>query len=81
VEFGINIIGTSDPDSIFDRLREDPFVLAACKDHPLAAKPSVAWADVEPYHMITAHRSSGNRTLLDAGPWQNSTSSCAGSTK
>lgn len=43
-----------------------PFRAYACKDHPLAAKPSVGWADVEPYHLITAHRSSGNRTLLDA---------------
>lgn len=48
MEFGINIMGTSDPDLIFDRLGEAPFVLAACKDHPLAAKPSVGWADVEP---------------------------------
>ncbi|ATA95376.1 hypothetical protein BWO76_02730 (plasmid) [Sinorhizobium meliloti] len=31
------------------RLGEDPFVLAACKDHPLAAKPSVGWADLEPH--------------------------------
>ncbi len=66
MEFGINIMGTSDPDLIFDRLGEDPFVLAACKDYPLAAKPSVGWADLEPYHLITAHRASGNRTLLDA---------------
>ncbi len=66
VEFGINIMGTSDPDLIFERLAEDPFVLAARKDHPLAAKPSVGWADLEPYHVITVHRSSGNRTLLDA---------------
>lgn len=66
VEFGINIMGTSDPDLIFDRLVEDPFVLAARKDHPLAAKPAVGWAELEPYHLITVHRSSGNRTLLDA---------------
>ena len=66
VEFGINIMGTSDPDLIFDRLAEDPFVLAARKDHPLAAKPSVGWSELEPYHLITVHRSSGNRTLLDA---------------
>ncbi|MGO4623662.1 LysR substrate-binding domain-containing protein [Ensifer sp. 2YAB10] len=66
VEFGINIMGTSDPDLTFERLAEDPFVLAARKDHPLAAKPWVGWAELEPYHLITVHRSSGNRTLLDA---------------
>ncbi|MER8370541.1 MAG: LysR family transcriptional regulator [Mesorhizobium sp.] len=66
VEFGINIMGTSDPDLTFERLAEDPFVLAARKDHLLAAKPWVEWAELEPYHLITVHRSSGNRTLLDA---------------
>ncbi|PDV86806.1 LysR family transcriptional regulator [Rhizobium sp. H4] len=66
VEFGINIMGTSDPELTFERLAEDPFVLAARKDHPLAAKQWVEWAELEPYHLITVHRSSGNRTLLDA---------------
>jgi DNA-binding transcriptional LysR family regulator len=65
VEFGINIMGTADPDLIFDRLVEDPFVLAARKDHPLAEKAEVGWEDLAPYHLITVHRSSGNRTLLD----------------
>ncbi|SON56637.1 Morphology and auto-aggregation control protein [Hartmannibacter diazotrophicus] len=66
VEFGINIMGTSDPDLTFERLVEDPFVLAARKDHPLAEKVVVGWKDLEPYQLITVHRSSGNRTLLDA---------------
>lgn len=66
VEFGINIMGTSDPDLIFDRLAEDPFVLAARKDHPLAERSQVGWSELEPYRLITVHRSSGNRTLLDA---------------
>lgn len=66
VEFGINIIGNSDPDLTFDSIVEDPFVLAARKDHPLAYMDQVGWGDLEPYHLITVHRSSGNRTLLDA---------------
>ncbi len=66
VEFGINIMGNSDPDIIFDKLAEDPFVLAARRDHPLAEKEEVGWHDLEPYRLITVHRSSGNRTLLDA---------------
>lgn len=66
VEFGINIIGNSDPDLTFDSIVEDPFVLAARKDHPLAFMDQVGWGDLEPYHLITVHRSSGNRTLLDA---------------
>lgn len=66
VEFGINIMGNSDPDLTFERIVEDPFVLAARNDHPLATKDHVEWQDLEPYHLITVHRSSGNRTLLDA---------------
>ena len=66
VEFGINFIGTSDPDLIFERLAEDPFVLAARRDHPLAQQVEVGWDDLAPYRLITVHRSSGNRTMLDA---------------
>lgn len=66
VEFGVNIMGASDPDLIFDRLAEDPFVLAARKDHPLARRDWVTWTDFEPYPLITVHRSSANRVLLDS---------------
>ncbi|CAH0343174.1 LysR family transcriptional regulator [Rhizobium sp. CECT 9324] len=66
VEFGINFIGTSDPDLIFEHLAEDPFVLAARRDHPLAQQSEVGWEDLAPYRLITVHRSSGNRTMLDA---------------
>lgn len=66
VEFGINFMGTYDPDLIFDSLVEDPFVLACRRDHPLAALDSVHWADLEPYRLISVHRSSSNRTMLDA---------------
>jgi len=65
-EFGINIIGSSDSDLIFDRLIEDNFVLAMPKDHPLAGQELVEWAMLQDYPLITVHRSSANRTLLDA---------------
>lgn len=65
VEFGINLLGSADPEVTFDPLIEDPFVLACRRDHPLAAKKTVAWSDVEPYQLITVSRSSGNRTLLE----------------
>ena len=69
VEFGVNIMGASDPDLVFDRLVEDPFVLAARKGHPLAERERVTWTDLAPYPLITVHRSSANRVLLelDAG--------------
>lgn len=66
VEFGVNIMGGSDPDLIFDRLVEDPFVLAVRKGHPLADRKGITWADLADYPLITVHRSSANRILLDS---------------
>jgi DNA-binding transcriptional LysR family regulator len=66
VEFGINLLGFAEPELTFDPLIEDPFVLACRRDHPLAKKTKVAWADIEPYHLVTVSRASGNRTLLEA---------------
>lgn len=65
VEFGVNIMGSSDPDLEFSHLADDPFVLATLKDHALAKKRKVSWNDLLSYPLITVHRSSGNRTLLD----------------
>lgn len=66
VEFGINFMGASDPDLIFDKLAEDPFVLVTHREHPLALRDEIRWADLAPHPIITVHRSSANRTLLDA---------------
>lgn len=43
VEFGINLMGNSDPDLAFEPLIDDPFVLAMRKDHPLAAFETIQW--------------------------------------
>jgi DNA-binding transcriptional LysR family regulator len=66
VEFGINFAGSFDAELTFDRLIEDPFVLACRRDHELAQADIVEWSDLAPYRLISVHRSSGNRTLLDA---------------
>ena len=66
VEFGINLMGNSDPDLSFEALIDDPFVLAMPKNHPLAAQDVVRWPELEGHHLITVDRSSGNRALLDA---------------
>lgn len=65
-EFGINFLGSSDPELSFDPLIEDPFVLACRRDHPLAASTGVTWKDIEPYRLVTVSRESGNRTLLES---------------
>lgn len=65
-EFGINFMGAGSGELEFLPLGEDPFVLAALKDHPLMQKDEVEWADLHGHRLITVDRSSGNRTLLDA---------------
>lgn len=66
VEFGINLMGNSDPDLSFEPLIDDPFVLAMRTDHPLAAFEQIHWKQLEAYPLVVVDRSSGNRTLLDA---------------
>lgn len=66
VEFGINLMGASDPELSFDSLLEDPFVLACRRDHPLAARDEIHWTDLVDHRLITVYRSSGNRVLLDS---------------
>jgi DNA-binding transcriptional LysR family regulator len=66
VEFGINLLGTSDPELTFEPLIEDPFVLACRRDHPLAKRESLTWSDLEGQPLVAVSRTSGNRILLDA---------------
>ena len=66
VEFGINLLGASDPELTFEPLIEDPFVLACRRDHPLAARESLTWTDLEGQPLVAVSRTSGNRILLDA---------------
>ena len=66
VEFGINLLGASDPELSFEPLIEDPFVLACRRDHPLAQRDAVAWSDLEGQPLVAVSRTSGNRIMLDA---------------
>jgi DNA-binding transcriptional LysR family regulator len=66
VEFGINLLGASDPELTFEPLLEDPFVLACRRDHPLAKRDLVTWSDLEGQPLVAVSRASGNRILLDA---------------
>jgi DNA-binding transcriptional LysR family regulator len=64
-EFGVNFIGSSDPDLTFEPLLDDPFVLACRRDHPLAKRRRLDWSDLAPYRLVTVSRHSANRTLLE----------------
>ena len=64
-DFGLNFLGSQEPDLEFSVLREERFVAACRRDHPLAKKRRVAWADLAAYDFITVAQSSGNRLLID----------------
>lgn len=64
-DFGINFIGASHAEIEFEKLVEDPFVLACRHDHPLALRKRVSWSEIVPHRIITVGRNSGNRALID----------------
>ncbi|MDR3472389.1 MAG: LysR family transcriptional regulator [Devosia sp.] len=64
-EFGINFSGSLQANLAFTPLAEDPFVVACRRDHPFAARASVAWRDLQDQILIGVSRASGNRVLLD----------------
>ena len=45
-DFGLNFIGSQEPEIEFTPLREERFVAACRRDHPLAKKRRIAWADL-----------------------------------
>jgi DNA-binding transcriptional LysR family regulator len=66
VEFGINMIGSTETDVRFTHLLDDPYVLVCRRDHPLAKKKFIAWRDLAGHPLIRIGRpNSGNRALLD----------------
>ncbi len=64
-DFGLNFIGSQEPELQFTPLREERFVAACRRDHALARKRRVAWADLAGYDFIAIAQGSGNRVLLD----------------
>jgi DNA-binding transcriptional LysR family regulator len=64
-DFGIDFIGAQEPELDFEAILEEPFVAACRRDHPLAKKRKVTWAELGRYDYMTVSRSSGNRLLVD----------------
>jgi DNA-binding transcriptional LysR family regulator len=64
-DFGINMIGTQEPDIEFHTLRRERFVVACHRDHALARKRTVKWSDLREYDFMMIDKTSGNRLLLD----------------
>jgi DNA-binding transcriptional LysR family regulator len=46
-------------------LFKEPFVLACAADHPLAARASIGWSDLEPFPLIRVNQRTGNRMIVD----------------
>ncbi|NUA27852.1 LysR family transcriptional regulator [Cupriavidus basilensis] len=65
-DFGINFIGTQEPDVAFEGIFSEKFVLAVCHTHPLARRKSVRWSELADERFMTVDRSSGNRVLIDS---------------
>ena len=66
-EFGLTLSGPEEPEIETEALFGDPFVLACHRNHPLAKRKSVKWAELAAHRVITVGRMSGNRALLDFG--------------
>jgi DNA-binding transcriptional LysR family regulator len=64
-DFGLNFIGSQEPDIEFKPLLEERFVAACRRDHPLAKKRKVSWTELAAFDNIAVGKSSGNRLLLD----------------
>lgn len=64
-DFGLNFIGSQEAEIEFRRVLTERFVVACRRDHPLARRRQVSWADLRKYPYLSVSKASGNRLLLD----------------
>ena len=64
-DFGLNYIGTQEPDLEFEPILKEPFVVACRPEHPLARKKKVTWDELSAHAYMSVTKDSGNRFLLD----------------
>jgi DNA-binding transcriptional LysR family regulator len=64
-DFGLNFIGSQEPEIEFRALVDERFVAACRRDHPLARRRRVSWSDLAAFDFIAVGKSSGNRLLID----------------
>lgn len=64
-DFGLTYIGAQEADIEFEPLLEEPFVVACPKDHPLARRRKLSWAELAQHDYVTIAQGSGNRLLID----------------
>lgn len=64
-DLGLTYIGTQEPDIEFEPLLDDPFVVACPREHALAARKRLTWAELAQHDYVSLAQGSGNRFLLD----------------
>lgn len=64
-DFGLNFLGAQEPDLDFKAIYTENYLLTLRKDHRLAGRATVRWAELVGEKLISVAASSGNRTLLD----------------
>ena len=64
-DFGLNHIGSQEPELEFEPILKETFVLACRRDHPLARKKKVTWSELTAHEYMSVTKDSGNRFLLD----------------
>lgn len=64
-DFGLTYIGAQESDIEFKALLEEPFVVACPRDHPLARRRKLSWAELAQHDYVTIAQGSGNRLLID----------------
>lgn len=64
-DFGLTYIGTQDAEITYQPLLNEPFVVALRRDHPLAARRTLTWAQLADHPFIRLAQGSGNRFLMD----------------
>jgi DNA-binding transcriptional LysR family regulator len=64
-DFGLNFIGTQEPELEFEAIYTENYRLAVRKDHPLATKAALDWEEIASERFIAVAKSSGNRYLMD----------------
>lgn len=64
-DFGINFIGTQEPDIEFRAIHSEEYRLAVRDDHSLATVDAVSWESIADERLISVAKSSGNRSLMD----------------
>ena len=64
-DFGISFSALSQPDIDFLPLRNDNYVAACRREHPIAGKKSLTWREFYTHAWVGLDKTSGNRNLLD----------------